>query len=115
MLILFNQFNKNKITGDLMKKIFLLLFIITFNASLFSEEARILRYPNTSATQITFVHAGDVYIVPIEGGLARRVTSSEGLEMYPRFSPDGKQLVFSAEYDGNRFPDHACQCLPLER
>ncbi len=85
-----------------MKKIFLLLLIITFNASLFSKEARILRYPNTSATQITFVHAGDVYIVPIEGGLARRVTSSEGLEMYPRFSPDGKQLVFSAEYDGNR-------------
>ena len=85
-----------------MLKVFLLVFSFSMSLSLFAEETRILRYPNTSADQITFVHAGDIYVVPIEGGVARRVTSSEGLEMYPRFSPDGKQIVFSAEYDGNR-------------
>lgn len=85
-----------------MQKIFLLLIILSFTLTSFSEEARILRYPNTSATHVTFVHAGDVFVAPIDGGLARKITSSDGLEMYPRFSPDGKEIAFSAEYDGNR-------------
>lgn len=66
------------------------------------DEARILRYPNSSETHITFIHAGDLYTVPIDGGLARRITSHKGLEMTPRFSPDGSQIAFTAEYDGNR-------------
>ena len=78
--------------------IFLLIF---FNISA-AEEARILRYPNASGSQITFCHAGDLYVADINGGLARKITSSEGLEMFPRFSPDGKWIAFSAEYDGNR-------------
>ena len=69
---------------------FLLLVLIPI--SLLSEEGRILRFPNSSLTQITFCHAGDVYVVPIEGGLARRVTSSDGEEMFPRFSPRWKNL-----------------------
>lgn len=86
-----------------MTKIYSIIILITFfSLELFSQEARILRYPNSSDTQITFVHAGDVYVVPIAGGLARKITSHNGLEMYPRFSPDGKNIAFSAEYDGNR-------------
>ncbi len=69
---------------------------------MFGAEARILRFPNSSATDITFTHAGDVYVVPITGGLARKVTTDVGEEMFPRFSPDGKTIAFSAEYDGNR-------------
>ncbi len=67
-----------------------------------SEESRILRYPNSSATGITFCHGGDVFTVPIEGGLARRITTSDGVEIYPRFSNDGSQIAFSGEYDGSR-------------
>lgn len=86
-----------------MNKIISLFLLITFfSLDLLAEEARILRYPNTSETHITFVHAGDVYVVPIDGGVARRITTDKGLEMYPRFSPDGKRIAFSAEYDGNR-------------
>ena len=66
------------------------------------DEGRILRNPHTSSTHITFAHAGDIYTVPIDGGLARRVTSSKGEEMYPRFSPDGNTIAFTGEYDGNR-------------
>ena len=84
-----------------MQKIFLLLIILSFTLTSFSEEARILRYPNTSATHVTFVHAGDVFVAPIDGGLARKITSSDGLEMYPRFSPDGKKLIMSLAKDGN--------------
>lgn len=82
---------------------FIFTFLLVFSLSILNaEEGRILRYPNSSATQIAFVHGGDLYTVPISGGIARRITSSEGIEMYPRFSNDGTQLAFTAEYHGNR-------------
>ncbi|MFP4369746.1 MAG: PDZ domain-containing protein, partial [Candidatus Kapaibacterium sp.] len=87
----------------MLKKFFIsiVISIIAFNL-LSAEEARILRYPNASDTHITFACAGDIYTVPIHGGLARRITSHKGLEMYPRFSPDGRTIAFTGEYDGNR-------------
>src|SRR5688500_20320901 len=51
---------------------------------------RLLRQPAVSATQVAFVHAGDVWVVPREGGDARRLTTSVGIESFPRFSPDGR-------------------------
>ncbi|HYF32077.1 MAG TPA: PDZ domain-containing protein [Chitinophagaceae bacterium] len=64
-------------------------------------DARLFRYPDVSQTQICFVYGGDVWIVPKAGGTAIRLTSSTGEESYPRFSPDGKTIAFSATYDGN--------------
>ncbi len=84
-----------------MKKIlFLVLLFITSN--LFTQETRLLRYPNSSEDKIVFVYAGDLYLVNKTGGVARKITSSEGYEIFPRFSPDGKYIAFSGEYDGNR-------------
>ena len=59
------------------------------------------RQPDVSATHIAFVYAGDIWVVPKTGGLATRLTSAPGEELFPRFSPDGSQLAFSANYDGN--------------
>ncbi|MDB5231117.1 MAG: Periplasmic protease [Chitinophagaceae bacterium] len=85
-----------------MKKIaFLLALIITGMQSIAQIDARLFRYPDVSATQIAFVYGGDVWIVPKTGGTANRLTSSAGEESFPRFSPDGKKLAFSAVYDGN--------------
>jgi tricorn protease len=64
-------------------------------------DARMLRYPSVSKTQIAFVYAGDVWLVPKEGGTAVRLTSSAGEESFPRFSPDGTRIAYSANYDGN--------------
>ncbi|MBA2304699.1 MAG: PD40 domain-containing protein [Acidobacteria bacterium] len=64
-------------------------------------DARMLRFPAVSKTQIAFVYAGDVWLVGKEGGSAFRLTSSPGEESFPRFSPDGLKVAYSASYDGN--------------
>jgi tricorn protease len=65
------------------------------------EEARLLRFPTIHDERIVFTHAGNLYTVPTKGGVARRLTSHDGFEMFPRFSPDGKWLAFTGQYDGN--------------
>ncbi len=64
-------------------------------------EARLLRFPTIHGDRIVFGWAGDLYTVPAAGGTARRLTSHQGYEMFPRFSPDGKWLAFTGQYDGN--------------
>jgi tricorn protease len=63
--------------------------------------ARMLRFPDVSATQIVFVYAGDIWVVPKSGGNAQRLSSPKGEESFPRFSPDGSRIAFSGNYDGN--------------
>ena len=60
-----------------------------------------LRQPTVSATQIAFIYGGDVWIMPKAGGTAQRLTTARGEESFPRFSPDGSELAFTANYDGN--------------
>ncbi len=92
-----------------MKKIiFLLLSGILFAGILFAgmlmagEDVRLLRFPAVHGDQVVFTYAGDLYIVPLKGGVARRLTSDEkGYEMFARFSPDGKNIAFTGQYDGN--------------
>lgn len=70
-------------------------------ACLSAEEARLLRFPATNGSEIVFSYAGDLYKVSINGGEARRLTSYTGYEMFARFSPDGKTIAFTGDYDGN--------------
>ena len=65
------------------------------------DEARLLRFPAIRGDQIVFTYAGDLYTVRSHGGTARRLTSDVGFEMFARFSPDGKQIAFTGQYDGN--------------
>lgn len=65
-------------------------------------DTRLLRFPDISQTQVSFVYGGDIYVAPRTGGDARRLTSHAGLELFPKFSPDGAWIAFSAEYSGSR-------------
>lgn len=64
-------------------------------------DARLMRYPDVSATQIVFTYANDLWLVPKTGGVAQRLSTPKGEESFARFSPDGKELAFSGNYDGN--------------
>ena len=66
------------------------------------DEARLLRCPATNGSEVAFSYAGDLWTVPVEGGEARRLTSHIGYEVFARYSPDGKSIAFTGEYDGNR-------------
>ena len=52
-------------------------------------------------TEIVFSYSGDLWRVSREGGVAIRLTSGPGFESEAAFSPDGKTLAFTGEYDGN--------------
>lgn len=64
--------------------------------------SRLLRLPDVCGDAIAFVQAGDIYTVSAKGGIALRLTSHPGQELYPKFSPDCRSIGFSAEYDGTR-------------
>ncbi len=83
-----------------------LLSILTISLAIISvsamDDARMLRYPDINGNLISFVYAGDIWSVPTTGGTAKRLTSHEGIELFPKISPDGKWIAFSAEYSGSR-------------
>lgn len=85
------------------KKLILSIFVLAGAPVLLSAagEARLLRFPATNGKEIVFSYAGDLYKVPAAGGEAQRLTSHVGYEMFPRFSPDGKTIAFTGQYDGN--------------
>ncbi len=74
--------------------------LMAFSAAA-QDEARLLRFPAIHGDQVVFTYAGDLYTVNKAGGVARKLTNHEGFEMFARFSPDGRQIAFTAQYDGN--------------
>ena len=82
-------------------KRFLALFTVLIPS--FAENAPPLLFssPALGKTQIVFSYAGDLWAVPREGGNAVRLTAGPGIEANPVFSPDGSEVAFSGEYEGN--------------
>ena len=83
--------------------LFLLSGVLTLCVSLTvaQDETRLLRFPAIHNDRIVFTYGGDLFTVPAAGGVARRLTSDIGYEMFARFSPDGKEIAFTGQYDGN--------------
>lgn len=85
-----------------MRTLLFLSFLFVTASSLNAQvNARLFQFPDVSDSHITFVYGDDIWIVPKAGGLASRLSSPEGTESFPRFSPDGKSIAFSGNYDGN--------------
>jgi tricorn protease len=84
------------------KSIVLTLFLLLVSFTFAMKDARLLRFPDINGNRIVFVYAGDIWTVPATGGDAKRLTSHIGFELFPKISPDGKWIAFSAEYSGSR-------------
>jgi tricorn protease len=91
-----------------MRKMFLALLLLLAAASMDvslssaqSQPTLLVRQPTMNATHIVFAYAGDLWTVSREGGEASRLTTDVGREFNPLFSPDGKTIAFTGEYDGN--------------
>ena len=95
-----------RLPGDpmrLIKYLLAVLLMICASAAFAQEKlTRLLRQPDIQGNRIAFVYAGDIWIVDATGGVARRLTSDEGLEQFPKFSPDGRWIAFTADYSGSR-------------
>ncbi|MBR09222.1 MAG: protease [Rickettsiales bacterium] len=81
-----------------------LLSLLIGACSIFGVAAQgtmLLREPTLSKESVVFIYANDLWKAPISGGDATRLTSGEGYESFPHFSPDEQWIAFSAEYDGN--------------
>ncbi|MEP6692685.1 MAG: PDZ domain-containing protein, partial [Gemmatimonadaceae bacterium] len=64
-------------------------------------DTRLLAQPALSADHVAFIYAGDLWIARLDGSDVRRLTTADGDELSPVFSPDGKSIAFSGNYDGN--------------
>lgn len=65
-----------------------------------SPSGGMMRYPDISQENIVFSYANDLWVVGREGGMATPLASPDGIERFPRFSPDGQTIAFSGNYDG---------------
>jgi len=77
------------------------LLVLGAVATATTPETRLMRFPDISRDAVAFVYAGDLWTAPRAGGQARRLTAHPGDELFPKFSPDGKWIAFTGEYDGN--------------
>lgn len=85
-----------------MKKILLFFVILALPFCVQAQiSAKLMRYMDISDTQIVFVYGGDIWLVAKEGGTATQLTHSKGEESWPKFSPDGKEIAYTANYNGN--------------
>jgi tricorn protease len=84
------------------KLVFSFLLIISFFITDLDSQvdARMFRNPDVSDSHICFTYANDIWVVPKKGGVASKLSSPEGVELFAKFSPDGKQIAFSGNYQG---------------
>ncbi|MFT5232328.1 MAG: tricorn protease [Candidatus Krumholzibacteriia bacterium] len=83
--------------------IFVLLLATSMAVAAFGDDSSpgyVMRYADVNADNIVFTYEDDLWLVPVAGGDARRITSHEGIERSAKFSPDGSLLAFTGDYDG---------------
>jgi tricorn protease len=64
-------------------------------------QTELLRLPDVFGDQVVFTYAGDLWLAPADGGQAVRLTAHPGVEIFAKFSPDGRWIAFTGQYDGD--------------
>jgi tricorn protease len=79
----------------------LLLAVALFLSSNSLAQTQLLRFPDIKADRVVFTYGGDLWTASASGGAASRLTSHPGIEVFGKFSPDGKWVAFTGQYDGD--------------
>ncbi|HSD45269.1 MAG TPA: hypothetical protein VLB87_01555, partial [Pyrinomonadaceae bacterium] len=80
---------------------FLTLVALLLFAGGAQAQTKLLRFPDIRGDRVVFTYAGDLWTAPSTGGNAIRLTSHPGVEVFGKFSPDGKWIAFTGQYDGD--------------
>jgi len=78
-----------------------LLILVLLSAVSAFAQTKLLRFPDIHGDRAAFTYAGDIWTAPAEGGSAIRLTAHPGVEVFAKFSPDGKWIAFTGQYDGD--------------
>ena len=73
----------------------------SLDARVDTADTKLLTQPAISAAHVAFIYAGDLFVADTSGNGVQRLTTDDGVESNPVFSPDGRTIAFSAQYDGN--------------
>lgn len=79
-------------------KIALVVFLFSLPAL---AQTKLLRFPDIHGEKVVFSYASDLWISPASGGAATRLTAHPGIEVFAKFSPDGRFIAFTGQYDGD--------------
>jgi tricorn protease len=77
------------------------LLVLCFFLGRADAQTKLLRFPDVHGDKVVFTYAGDLWVASTSGGLATRLTAHPGLELFGKFSPDGKWIAFTGQYDGD--------------
>src|SRR5687767_7010136 len=66
-----------------------------------AAQTKLLRFPDIRGDRIAFSYGGDLWTASASGGAATRLTSHPGVELFAKFSPDGRSIAFTGQYDGD--------------
>ncbi|HET6976921.1 MAG TPA: S41 family peptidase [Pyrinomonadaceae bacterium] len=83
------------------KSLLALVGIFVFSATSIYSQTKLLRFPDIRGDRVVFTYGGDLWTAPSTGGSAARLTSHPGIEVFGKFSPDGKWVAFTGQYDGD--------------
>ena len=83
---------------------------LLFTTGTLHAQTKLLRFPDIHGDEVVFCYGGDLWKAPVAGGIAVRLTAHSGQELFPKFSPDGKWIAFTGQYDG----DEQVYVMPAE-
>ncbi len=78
-----------------------LLFFCLCLPAMVAAQTKLLRFPDIHGDKVAFTYGGDIWTASTSGGIATRLTAHPGLELFAKFSPDGKWIAFTGQYDGD--------------
>lgn len=91
-------------------KLIISVFVCLLAAATLAAQTKPLRFPDIHGDQVVFSYGGDLWMASASGGAARRLTAHPGVEFFAKFSPDGKWIAFTGQYDG----DEQVYVIPAE-